>query len=303
VSDGLALVVVIHDSAAELARLLDSVRRLSLPPQLVVVDTGTPDGGAELARDRGAAVVSLPENPGFGAANNAGLALVREPVTALVNPDVELLDDGLARLAARARSVDRLVVPGLLNPDGTRQRSAHPLPGTVGAFIPALLPAPLLPRPVRERVEPWRSTRVRTVGWAIAACVVARTERLRDLGPFDPRIFLFHEDLDLGLRARAAGVPTELHPEVVLRHVGGHSTGPAYGGEPHTSIARSRRAVVARRLGPRALARDDATQALTFATRAAARRLLGRPAERERAQLAALVDARRIATVSGHGGD
>ena len=125
------------------------------------------------------------------------------------------------------------------------------------------------------------------------ACLAARTETLRRLGPFDPEAFLFFEDLDLCLRAAAAGVPTELHPEVRLRHAGGHATGPAYGGEPHALLARRRRAVVGARLGRRALALDDAAQSLTFATRAAARALLGRDATREREQLAALRAARR----------
>ncbi len=290
----LALVVVIHESAPELERLLDSVaRHLAPAPELVVVDTGSADGGAELARRRGADVVPMPHNPGFGAANNAGLARVRAPVTALLNPDVELLDDGLARLAARAAATGRLIAPGLLNEDGTCQRSAHPLPGTLGAFAPALLPPALLGRSVRERVEPWRSPRARTIGWAIAACLVARSDLLRRLGPFDPTLFLFFEDLDLCLRARAAGVATELHPEIVLRHTGGHSTEPAYGGEPHVEMARRRREVIGRALGPRALALDDAAQALTFATRAGARSLLGRDAARERAQLRALATARR----------
>jgi GT2 family glycosyltransferase len=294
VSGGLALVVVIHDSAPELERLLQSVERhLPVAPQVVVVDTGSRDGGGEVARRRGAELVSLPGNPGFGAANNAGLARVRAPVTALVNPDVELLDDGLQRLAAAAGRAERLLVPGLLNEDGTRQRSAHPLPGTLGAFLPALLPPSALPRAVRERAEPWRARRPRTVGWAIAACVVGRSELLRRLGPFDPAIFLFFEDLDLCLRARAVGVATELHPEIVLRHSGGHSTRAAYGGEPHAEMARHRRAVIAGALGRRALALDDAAQALTFATRIGGRRLLGRDAGRERAQLRALAAARR----------
>ena len=293
-SADLAIVLVLHDSEPDLRRLLHSLdRHLPGRARLVVVDTGSRDGGLALARERGAQIVSLPGNPGFGAANNAGLAHVREPLTALVNPDVELLDDGLARLADAAATTERLFVPALRNPDGTPQRSAHPLPGTLGAFLPALVLSPLLGRRVRERAEPWRAQRPRTVGWAIAACVVARTELLRRLGPFDPRIFLFFEDLDLCLRARAAGVATELHPDVVLRHAGGHATGPAYGGEPHLELARRRREVVGRDLGRRALALDDAAQAATFATRVAARRLLGRPSARERAQLRALLAARR----------
>ena len=140
-------------------------------------------------------------------------------------------------------------MPRLLNPDGSVQRSAHPLPGTAGALLPALVHAPLLPEPLRERVEPYRAERPRSVGWAIAACLAARTDVLRRLGPFDARQFLFFEDMDLCLRARAAGIPTVLDPRVRIRHLGGHATGPAYAGEPHELLARRRREVVAANRG------------------------------------------------------
>jgi GT2 family glycosyltransferase len=287
-------VVVIHDSERELAALLDSIERhLPDPPQLVVVDTGSRAGGAELARARGAEVLSLPDNPGFGPANNAGVERARGDVTALLNPDVELLDAGLLQLVERAREREALLVPRLLEADGSVQRNAHPLPGRADGLLPAIVHPPLLPRALRERAEPWRAESPRPVGWAIAACLVARTVTLRALGPFDPAAFLFFEDLDLCLRARAAGVPTELHPDVRLRHAGGHATARRFGGEPHELHARRRREVIGARLGRRALALDDAAQALTFATRAAARALLRRDASRPRAQLRALRRARR----------
>ncbi len=290
-----AAVVVLHRSRAHLERLLASLdARLPAPPRLVVVDTGPDDGGAALAAAHGATVLLRRENPGFGAANNAGLEHVTEDVTVLLNPDCEALDDGLARLAAIARAgAPALHAPRLLNPDGSLQRSAHPLPGTPGAYLPALVHPPLLPRALRERVEPYRARRARTVGWAIAACLAARTPVLRALGPFDPALHLYAEDLDLCLRARAGGIPTIYHPDLALRHVGGHATSAAFGGEPHDRLARTRREVLHRHLGSRALARDDRQQALTFATRIAARRLLGRDAGRERAQRAALNAARR----------
>ncbi|MBX5441748.1 MAG: glycosyltransferase [Solirubrobacteraceae bacterium] len=286
------VVVVLHDSADDLRRLLASIdRHLPQRPHVVCVDSGSNDDGPELAADWGAELLVLAGNRGFGAANNAGLARVRTDVTVLLNPDVELLDDGLARLAATAAEGDRLLAPRLLNPDGSLQRSAHPRPGTVEALLPALVHPRLLPRPLRERADPWRSDRPRRVGWAIAAALAARTETLRALGPFDPDAFLFYEDMDLCLRAAARGVPTELRPEVALRHRGGHSTTAHFGREPLLLHARRRREVVGADLGPRALALDDAAQALTFAVRALVKGPRG--GRRERAQLAALRAARR----------
>jgi N-acetylglucosaminyl-diphospho-decaprenol L-rhamnosyltransferase len=213
-------------------------------------------------------------------------------VTVLLNPDCELLDGDLARLAAAAGERHALLAPRLLNADGSVQRSAHPVPGTPSALVPALVHPPILPRPLRDRFEPWRAAAPRHVGWVVAACLAARTELLRRLGPFDPGHFLFYEDMDLCLRARAQGVPTVLDPSVRVRHLGGHSTAAAYGGEPHLVQARARRAVLAATRGPRARRLDDTAQALTFATRAAARAVLRRDATRERAQLAALKRAR-----------
>jgi N-acetylglucosaminyl-diphospho-decaprenol L-rhamnosyltransferase len=288
-----AVVTVIHDSERDLERLLDSIERhLDPAPPVVVVDSGSSDAGPELARARAVRFVALEGNRGFGAGCNAGLAEVEAPVTALVNPDVELLDDGLARLAAQAGAREALTAPRLLNPDGSVQDSAHPLPGTLEALVPALLPRPLLPAPLRRRYEPWRSDRPRAVGWATAACLVARTDLLRRLGPFDANAFLFYEDMELCLRARRLGIPTLLRPEVALEHRGGASTGPALGERDLPLRARRRREVLARE-GRLALALDDLSEASTFATRAAARRLAGRGGRLESARLRALRDARR----------
>jgi N-acetylglucosaminyl-diphospho-decaprenol L-rhamnosyltransferase len=293
-----ALVTVIHNSAEDLERLLASVERFLEPlPRIVVADSGSRDRGPEIARERGAELVALDGNRGFGAGCNAALNRVSEPVSALVNPDVELLDDGLARLAAEAATTQALLAPRLLNVDGSLQDSAHPRPGTLEALIPAAVPRFLMPGPVRRRYEPWRSSRPRAVGWAVAACIVARTDMLRRLGPFDPDVFLFYEDLDLCLRAADAGVPTLLRPHVALRHAGGASVDRALRGRDAEMRARRRRDVMAGR-GRLRLALDDAAQAVTFGTRAAGRALLRGGGAYERGQLRALRAARR----DGHPG-
>jgi N-acetylglucosaminyl-diphospho-decaprenol L-rhamnosyltransferase len=295
-ASSLSIVVVSHDSAAELPRLMASIRRhLGDEPQLVVVDSGSSDDGPALARAGGAEVVELGANPGFGAASNLGVERARGEVTALLNPDVELPDVGLTALVELAARSRGLFAPRLVGPDGTVEKSVHPVPGRLGAFGFALL-GPALPRRPRLRAEPWRSVRPRVVGWAVGAALVAQTAVLRTLGPFDPEAFLFYEDLDLCLRAAELNIPTVLHPEVVLRHQGGHATAPAFGGEPYELLARRRRSVVEARLGRRRLALDDGAQAVTFATRALARLLIGQSAARPLAQLAALRRARRASS-------
>ncbi|MGZ6674224.1 MAG: glycosyltransferase family 2 protein, partial [Solirubrobacteraceae bacterium] len=194
---------------------------------------------------------------------------------------------GLSELAGRAAGCEALLVPRLIEADGALQRSAHPLPGGPMALVRAVLPTRMLPQPHRAR-------RPRRVGWAIAACLAAPTALLRRLGPFDPGAFLFYEDMDLCLRARAAGVPTVLRPEVVVRHLGGRSTARAFGGEAFDLQAQRRREVVGARLGARALRYDDGAQALTFGLRAA----VGRERGRNVAALRALRAARRMATAA-----
>jgi N-acetylglucosaminyl-diphospho-decaprenol L-rhamnosyltransferase len=294
---GLALVTVLHDSEPELARLLDSLERHLPDAQLVVVDSGSSDGGVELARGWRAGradVVVLGENQGFGRGVGAGLPLVRERVTALVNPDVELVDASLAALAREAlRGPERLLVPEVLRPDGTREDNAQREPGSAALLAHALLPGAALPAPLAAAIEPWRARGPRRAGWPVASCLVARTETLRRLGPFDERVFMYAEDLDLGLRAADEGVETWFWPATRVRHGGAHASRATFGGEPVDLLARRRREVVGERRGKGRARRDGLMQLLTFADRLALKQLTGRDADRERRQLGALLRAWR----------
>ena len=263
---------------------------------MVVVDSASSDDTVSVARrsrraDRDRA---RSDNVGFGPGCNRGLAEVSEPVVALLNPDVELLDDSLLALAEEAlrRSrPERLLAPLVLTPDGSRQDSVHPLPRqprgcgagvrAPGAGAGNRAGAVAGPRAAGGRV-----------GSRLRARRAHRT-RCGALGPFDERIFLYGEDLDLGLRAAQAGVQTWFWPSARVLHDRAHASGPAFGGEPFERLAQARHEVVARRLGPSRARLDDATQMTTFATRIAAKRLLGRPAARERRQLGALARVRR----------
>lgn len=296
VPSNFALVTVTHNSAAPVEALLRSAARHLPGVRTVVVDCASTDQTVAVARRfDDVAVVALTENVGFGRANNRGLEEVLEAVAVLVNPDVELLDDSLRGLAAQAAvGPERLLAPLVLYPDGSRQDTVHPVPTSGADVVRALVPGAVLAGRARVWLEPWWSAQPRRVGWAVGCALAARTDTLRRLGPFDEGIFLYGEDMDLGLRAADAGVATWFWPAARVCHHRGHSSAVAFGGEPFQRLARARHEVVRRRLGRRRAAVDDALQALTFASRMVAKRTLGRPARRERSQLRAVLSVWRV---------
>ena len=292
----LEIVTVTHNSAAELGALLASVAHHLPGTRVVVVDSASSDATLEVARaSETTRVIALERNVGFGAATNVGLREVQAPIAALLNPDIELLDRSLLEPAGellRAGAADRLLAPLSLNSDGTRQDTVHPEPGSWADLVTAIVPPAVLPRTAAAALAPWMADAARPVGWAVGCAILARTETLRGLGPFDEALFMYGEDLDLCLRARRDGIETWFWPTARVIHHRAHASVKAFGGEPFELLARARRDVVGRRLGTRRASVDDGAQALTFATRIAVKRVLARPTERERRQLRALLRVR-----------
>ncbi len=292
----LTLVTVTHDSRRELEALLASARHHLPGAHVVVVDNGSVDGTVELAKracDR-VTTVALADNIGFGRACNRGLEEVRTAAVALVNPDVELVDDSLLALASEAvRRNDRLLAPLVLNGDGTRQDTVHPVPSSAADLVRSLVSPAGVPPPLGAALWPSRASRPRRVGWAVGCALVGSATVLRRLGPFDESIFLYGEDLELGLRAAQNGVETWFWPAGRVIHHGAHSARAEFGAEPFERLARARHDVVRRRLGPARAALDDRAQAATFGSRLVLKRALGINADRERRQLLALRAVRR----------
>ena len=230
----------------------------------------------------------LEGNPGFGAASNAGVAAARHAVTVLLNPDCELLDAGLAELAARAAGGEALLVPRLIEADGALQRSAHPLPGgpmalrARGAAHARAAPAPPRPptaaRGLGHRRVPGRRRPPCCVAWAPST--PARSSSTRTW------------------TCACARTPPACRRSCTPRSWCAISAGAAPRASSAARPSTCRRAAVARSWvrasGRRALRYDDGAQALTFGLRAA----VGRERGRNVAALRALRAARRMATAA-----
>jgi N-acetylglucosaminyl-diphospho-decaprenol L-rhamnosyltransferase len=289
---------VTWQSAGHLAALVESMnRRLAERPELIVVDNASGDDpeGAARAWEGELRFLGLDENRGYGAAANVGVAEASGDAVVLLNPDTELLDSGLARLAGFAHSRRALAGPRIRNPDGSIQPSASGPPTGVWPWLGALVPGRVQPRPLAARTEPWRLDRTTRVAWLTGACVAGPRAALVELGPFDPAIEMFGEDLDLCLRADRAGVPSYFAPDAceVLHH-GGASASVRWEAGAEPVVALTRRAVLRRALGARRERNAWLAQRLNLRLRVAAKRAMRRDATRDAAALRAAVSARPV---------
>ena len=98
----IAVVIPAKDEAATIGELLDRISRVPDHDLLpIVVDDGSTDGTAGIARGRGALVVSHGTNRGLGAAVRTGLRAAVEtgaPVVAYLDADLEYSPEDIPRL-------------------------------------------------------------------------------------------------------------------------------------------------------------------------------------------------------------
>ena len=200
-----SLITVVHNSADTLRRCWHATR-LPRNTEWIVVDNGSTDDSAAVARDLGARVVDAGANLGFSAGNNLGLQHAAGSFIGFVNPDVTVDVDTIGELAAVARARRALVAPQLLNVDGTEQPNGRGYP--------------LLVAKVRNRLRGGDAAyllrsddgRPRPVCWVMGAAVFAERAVVEEIGGWDPHFFLYYEDKDICLRAWAAGIPVLLVP-------------------------------------------------------------------------------------------
>lgn len=226
---GVTAIVVSYNAREHLEGCLEKLgAQLGAGDEIVVVDNASTDGSPELVARRFPHVrlIELPQNVGFGAANNRGAEQARGEHLLLLNPDAWLAEGSLGKLR-RALEGDRglgLAAPQLYYPDGRLQFTWAPETGVMGEAI----------QKARNRFEnqgwnhrllPQLLRRLAGPGWLTAACVLVRRAAFEAIGGFDAEIFLYFEDVDLCRRFRLAGWKLELVAEARAFHAKGGTQG------------------------------------------------------------------------------
>ncbi len=264
----LAVVVVSYNVRELLGPCLHSVLASAqhssswLQVDVVVVDNASADGSASMVAETFPQVhlMALDTNLGFAGGNNwalralglgrpgtpepapwapgNGVRLPSPDFVLLLNPDTEVMDDALGRMAAFLRDCPRAGACGarLCYPDGRFQHAAFRFPGPLqvaldilpleqvpglARFLPALLDSPLngrYPQALWDAGVPF------PVDFVLGAALMVRREAVLDVGLLDEGYFMYCEEMDWCLRMHRAGWAVHAVPRArVVHHQGASS--------------------------------------------------------------------------------
>jgi len=220
----ISVVIPAFQAAATLAETLHSIgAQTRQPDEVIVVDDGSTDGTADIARTAmPSARVITQANAGAAAATNVGVAAARGDLLAMLD-------------------ADDLWMPGKLAAQEAALREAPHLAGIGGGMesfaCPSLSPA------MAARMVPQGGA----VPCLLAGAVLLRRAVHDTIGPYDEALRVGYT-IDWMHRARLAGALFDVLPEVVLRRrIRAGSLSSRAGGSQPGFLAMARLAIARRR--------------------------------------------------------
>lgn len=222
-----ASIVLFNNDPIELKRAIDSFLNTTLRVKLFLIDNSPTPTLSNLASLQNCEYIFNDSNIGFGKAHNIAFQKIIElsEFHVVLNPDVSFEAGTLEKiyLFMKANSAIGLLLPKVYNEQGQLQYLAKLLPKPTDLIVRRFLPDLLLKLFGVQKEFELRSKDYNQIIEApyLSGCFMfVRSEALKKSGFFDPRFFMYMEDIDLSRRINEH-YKTVYYPEAKIIH--GHA--------------------------------------------------------------------------------
>lgn len=222
-------IIVNYNTKALLQPCIAALRAsaMGLRLQIVIVDNASRDGSGQVLRAEFADCDLLfnETNVGFGRANNQALSIARGRHLLLLNTDAFVAADTLERTVdfLNARPSCALVGVRLVGRDGVLQPCCRYFPTPWTDFLLRTGLSRFFPRTRLMDDMAWDHASPRECDWVPGCYYLVRRQVVDQVGLFDPRYFLYFEEVDHCRAVKAAGWQVMFCPDTTVVHIGGES--------------------------------------------------------------------------------
>jgi GT2 family glycosyltransferase len=224
------VMVVNFNTASLLQPMFDALRAAggeALASYLVVDNASVDDSVERLGKVcPQALLLSNQRNVGFGRANNQLLAHLQGKYALLLNTDAFVAADSLQKTVDYMEAHPECGILGvrLVGRDGDLQPSCRYFPTPLNVFVGRTGLGRFFPGLKMVDEMDWDHASVRECDWLPGCFYLVRREVLDQVGLFDPRYFLYYEEVDHCKRVKAAGWKVVFFPDTTVVHIGGESS-------------------------------------------------------------------------------
>jgi len=225
----LSVILVNYNNGTAIASCLSTIFRYLSPRsgeyEVLVVDNSSTDNSRQLLHEGfpGLNLIENPKNVGFSRAVNQAFRRSRGKYILLLNPDMTVLPESVNKMTGFMDDHPQvgLLLPKLLNPDGTLQLSCRTFYDFPILFFRKTPLGKMFPnhRVIRRHLMmDWNHEKAREVDWGLGACMLLRRAAISGNDLLDERFFLYFEDVDLCFRLKKEGWKVIYYPEAVMVH-------------------------------------------------------------------------------------
>lgn len=229
----LSIILVSYNTANYIRRALESVfRETQLTRfEVIVVDNASQDDSVKFIREHFPAVklIASDQNPGFAGGVRTGIAQTQGQYLLLLNPDTVILNNAIDRLMhfAKQRPANGIWSGVTLNNDlSLNSQHAWSKPTFSTLLFSALGLSKLFSHTClfnQANYGCWKRDSIKEVD-IVSGCFFLTTRKLWDkLDGLDASFFMYAEEADYCLRAKALGYQPIVTPDATLIHHGGVS--------------------------------------------------------------------------------